>query len=108
MPRSSKRIRISGPAGRDLAGISTYTRKEWGKRQRDRYLADIRHLFTRLRDVPGMGVDRSDIDGDLRSHPVGQHIVYYRDTRTALVIVRVLHQRMDPNRHLGQDRDETR
>ena len=46
-----------------------------------------------------MGTDRRDMDEGLRSHPAGKHVIYYRETKRHLVIVRVLHQNMEPERH---------
>ena len=110
MPRSKagKAIRISGPARRDLAQIGAYTRKEWGKRQKSAYLAGIKARFLDLRDTPGMGTDRRDMNEGLRSHPVGKHVIYYRETKRYLVIVRVLHQNMEPARHLGSEQETSR
>lgn len=108
MPHSKggkKRIRISGPATRDLASIGAYTQREWGKRQKTTYLSIIKNKFSELRDTPGMGMNRDDVGDGLRAHPVGKHVVFYRDTEAALIVIRVLHQNMDPRRHLGSKDD---
>lgn len=52
-----------------------------------------------------MGVQRDNIALGLRAHTVGKHIIFYRVTEHLLVIVRVLHQGMDPERHLGSNSD---
>ena len=50
-----------------------------------------------------MGRTRDEIAENLRSFPVGRHVVYLRDTETTLLIVRILHQNMDPERRLKTD-----
>ncbi len=98
MPNSRK-LRLSGPAERDLRNIGDYTRREWGAAQRRKYLRRIRDRLEELRDMPGIGAPRGDIAAGLRAHPVEKHIVFYRESKTAVTIVRVLHQSMDPGPH---------
>ena len=96
-------LRISGPAAADLSGIATYTEREWGAVQKSRYLAEIRAALVHLRDTPAMGRTRDEIAENLRSFPVGRHVVYFRDTEATLLIVRILHQNMDPELRLKTD-----
>jgi plasmid stabilization system protein ParE len=37
---------------------------------------------------------------DISKYAVGSHLVFYRETGHDIVIVRILHQRMDVERHL--------
>ena len=97
---SSKSVRVSGPAKRDLERIGEYTRREWGAGQKRKYLDQLRNALASLRDRPGIGAPRNEIDKGLRAYPVGRHIIFYRETEDALLIVRVLHQSMDPEFHL--------
>jgi len=48
-----------------------------------------------LRDSPGIGTPRDEIDSGLRAHPVRKHVIFFRESGNALVIVRVLHRSMD-------------
>ena len=96
-------LRISAPAAADLSGITTYTEREWGAVQKSRDLAEIRAALVHLRGTPGTGRTRDEIAKNLRSFPVGRHVVYFRDTETTLLIVRILHQNMDPERRLKSD-----
>jgi toxin ParE1/3/4 len=97
---SSKKLLISGPATRDLERIGDYTKAEWGGAQKRKYLGQIKDGFKALRDTPGIGARRDDIDKGLRAHPVRKHILFYRETKTELTIVRVLHESMSPDLHL--------
>ena len=105
MPKS-KKLRISGPAKLDLGRIGDYTRREWGAAQKRKYLGQIKAMFEAVRDTPGIGTRRDDIHMGLRAQSVQNHVIFYRETKTELVIVRVLHQSMNPELHLKQ-RDRT-
>ncbi len=97
---SSKKLRISVPAKLDLGRIGEFTRREWGAAQKRKYLGQLKDGFKAVRDTPGIGTRRDDIDTGLRAHPVRKHVIFYRDTKTELVIVRVLHESMSPELHL--------
>ncbi len=103
-----RRIRISEPARRDLKQLGDYTQREWGAAQKRKYLGQIKDGFRALRDTPGMGAPRDEIATGLRAHPVRRHVIFYRDSEGELLIVRVLHERMDLPVHLapGQDRGQ--
>ena len=80
--------------------IGAHTEREWGAKQRRHYLAMIGEKLKLLRDMPGIGARRDDISNELRAHPAGHHIVFYRDQPERVEVVRILHESMDPTRHL--------
>ena len=96
----SKALRISEPARRDLRRIGERSKREWGAAQKRKYLGHVRDTFRLLGENPAIGTPRDDIGAGLRAHPAGTHIIYYRESRTTVEIIRVLHGRMDPGRHL--------
>jgi len=103
-----KRLRIAGSARRDLADIARYTEREWGARQRERYLAEIEARLRELRRNPGLGAERGDIRPDCRSLVVVSHVVFYREAEDAVEILRVLHHGMDVHLHLpGEPESES-
>ncbi len=103
MPKS-KKLRLSGPAKKDLGRIGEFTRREWGAAQKRKYLGQIRDRLKAIRATPGLGAPRDDIDKGLRARPARKHVIYYRETKTELVIVRILHENMDPGQRLSPDR----
>lgn len=107
MPRS-KRLRVSGPAKRDLSDIGAYTLREWGAAQKKKYLGQIRARFAALRESPGVGAARDEIAGGLRSCRAGRHVIYYRETGSELVVLRVLHESMDPVLQFERERERGR
>lgn len=94
------RLVIAHGARRDLKSIARYTEKEWGAARKTRYLAAIRECFAELLRHPALGASREDIDPAYRSLPVGRHAIFYRVAGDDIIILRVLHQRMDVRLHL--------
>ncbi len=101
---SSKKLRISGPARLDLGRIGDYTRREWGAAQKRKYLGQIKDGFKAIRDTPGIGTRRDDIRKGLRAQSTQKHVIFYRETKSEVVIVRVLHQSMNPELRLNPKR----
>ena len=102
---SYKRLHLSGPARRDIAGIAAYTERQWGAAQKRTYLIQLRNAVKTLQVTPEIGSSREDIDQGLRAHLVGSHTIFYRINADVLFVVRVLHQSMDAMRHLNPSDD---
>ncbi len=101
---SSKKLRISGPAKLDLGRIGDYTRRAWGAAQKRKYLGQIKGGFKAVGDTPGTGTRRDDIGTGLRAQSDQKHVIFYRVTKSEVVIVRVLHESMNPELHLKPKR----
>ncbi len=95
-----KRIVVSDAARADLQNIADYTEREWGTTHKTKYLTAIRKRFILLRQRPEIGAERGDIAAGYRSLIVGRHVIFYRAEGEGVIIVRILHQRMDVKRHL--------
>jgi len=87
-------------AKEDLKGIWRYSFEEWGEAQADKYLSEIEAGIGKLRRNPKLGRPREEVRAGYRSLRINQHIVYYMLTPSVIRVVRVLHARMDPDRHL--------
>jgi len=90
------------PAARvDLDDIWDYTCERWDAKQAEKYLREIQRAIERITDNPQIGRSCDDVRPGYRKHAVGSHSLYYRITDADLVdVVRILHQRMDVDRHL--------
>jgi toxin ParE1/3/4 len=109
--------RLSRLAEDDLLRILSTSEERWGLEARRRYAAIIIAAMRKVATDPkGLTTrDRAELLTGVRSmhlrhtrvhsqervrHPV--HVLYYRMIAPDLVeIVRVLHERMEPGRHLG-------
>lgn len=89
---------VSSAAGSDIRGIIRYTTLKWSAEQATRYAAGIRKCFLTLAQSPGMGRGCDSVSGGLRRFEYGKHVVFYRVVTGEVLIVRVLHQQMIPEK----------
>ncbi len=95
------RFRISKAAVRDLVAIGRYTRDRWGDEQCAKYLGEIDASIAALAQKPELGRPRDDIRAGCRGYHQGRHVIFYRVAKDGVVeSVRILHDRMLPERHL--------
>jgi toxin ParE1/3/4 len=90
------------PAARaDLEQICDYTYDRWGADQAEVYLREFQRTIDRVAANPWIGRSCDEIRTGYRKLAAGSHTLFYRVTREEVVdVVRVLHQRMDVDRHL--------
>jgi toxin ParE1/3/4 len=116
------RFRLSLPAQADLAAILATSAERWGPDGRRRYaallMAAMRKVAaaptattTRERATLSRGLRSCHLRNDQSADPDAKvkrptHIVYFRVIEPGLVeIVRILHERMEPSRHIDPDAD---
>ena len=64
----------------------------------DRFLDRIQETCLALSDFPKLGVSREELKTDLRSHPVGNYLIFYFPLEDGIDIIRVLHGSRDIER----------
>ncbi len=118
------RYRLSGPAKADISSILRTSETQHGRDARIRYRGLLSAAMRRVAAEPRgpSTLDRGELLPGLRSlharhsrnesreAPVGEpvHVIFYRAAAPGLVeIVRVLHDRAEPSRHMGQVSDQT-
>jgi toxin ParE1/3/4 len=92
-------FRFSRRAEADLLGIAKYTLRTWGKAQTARYIGDLEVFCQTLADNPALGRPCDDVRPGLRRMEYGKHVVFYRQDRSGILISRILHQSMLPEKH---------
>ena len=102
MPGKSAEYRLAPEAKRDLEAIWLYTLEEWGLEQANRYTDELTDVFAQLAVGPQLGTACDHIRTGYRRRRVGRHVVYYRMTDYGISVVRILHDRMLPTRHLQE------
>lgn len=98
---SSRRLTLTPEAEDDLAAIWQYTAETWGEQQADSYVELTRSLLANLARFPGIGRPRDELSPGLRSHPIGQHIAYYRTNDEEVIVRRLFHGRQDVEEELS-------
>ena len=91
--------RFSRRAEADLLAIGTYTVETWDVHQAVRYLSELEACCQQLADAPSLGRPCDEIREGLRRFELGRHVVFYRQESGGILISRILHQRMLPERH---------
>jgi toxin ParE1/3/4 len=98
----ARRLIIAPAAKTDLKDIYQFGLSQWGQAQSDSYLDNLKAHFWYLTEQPLMGIDRSELLPGVRSLPTENHTLFYRVTAETVEIIRVLHSRQDPQRHLNK------
>ncbi len=84
----------------DLTEIWNYTADRWSPDQADRYIREIHRGIEAIARDPRKGKPCDRIRPGYRRYSVGAHMLFFRVVGDHIEVVRVLHQRMDFERHL--------
>lgn len=91
--------RFSRRAATDLEAIAEYTIEHFGIKQARQYRDELKTCFDQLAENPRLGRRAEQLGVGLRRYEHRSHIVFYQIADTDLLIVRVLHYRMDVTRY---------
>lgn len=95
-----KPFELTNAAKLDLKKIARFTQNEWGRDQRNLYIRQFDDTFHMLADAPLAGKACSEIRDGYKKFPIGSHIIFYKEGDNAkIIIVRILHKRMDIERN---------
>jgi plasmid stabilization system protein ParE len=114
---ASERYRFTSRARRDLESILLASERRFGSSQRQRYedlihrsagivAADPECVGSKPRDEFMRGARSFHLDRAAHRRGGSAHVLYYvasklEDGRSGVTILRILHDHMDPARHLG-------
>ncbi|MEI9904334.1 MAG: type II toxin-antitoxin system RelE/ParE family toxin [Asticcacaulis sp.] len=90
----------SANARRDIKDILDRTDDEWGVAQMVTYGRMVHAAILLICRHPESGHTHADLPKNYRICPVGSHLIIYRRKRASLVIVRILHQAMNLQKHV--------
>jgi toxin ParE1/3/4 len=113
------RFRLARPAQIDLANILATSAERWGAERHDSYATILVAAMRQVAVEPGGPLTRKrpELRSGLRSFHIRYarppaeaakvkrpvHVLYYRIARDGPIeIVRVLHERMEPSRHVDE------
>jgi toxin ParE1/3/4 len=117
------RFRLARPAQFDLANILATSAERWGTEGQQRYAAVLADAMRQVADEPEgpLTRKRTELRSGIRSFHVRYarrsadtakvrkpvHVLYYRVAQEGVIeIVRVLHEKMDPSRHLDEQAED--
>ena len=93
---------ISKRAVADLEEIWLYSAQNWSLEQADRYYNLIIDEIKFICKVPTAGRSYDYVREGYRATKVKSHIIFYRIANSTVEVIRVLHERMDVNKRLGE------
>lgn len=96
------KYKVSELAKRDMVKIWQYTSSNWSLGQANHYLSGLLSAFGLIADDPAhVGQSYEHVRPGYRKYHYGRHMVFYKEVSDgAVLIVRVLHDKMDVDRHL--------
>ncbi len=95
-----KRLVLTEVAHADLASIRRYSRRTWGQDQTSTYMEALRETMKGLLRSTVVMRARDDLRVGIQMATSGRHCIFFEADDSRILVVRVLHDRMDYLRHL--------
>ena len=94
------RVVLSPKAKSDLSGIWDYTLEEWGVDQAEKYVRELWGDMQKQAFDHSFSIDIGDVRSGFRKVRSGSHVIFFKLLDDGIDVIRILHQRMDFDRHL--------
>jgi len=102
-----RRLEIAEIARADLKSIRRYSLREWGLERTAQYMAALRDTMKGLVAGTVVSRNRDDLRPGLHMATSGRHCIFFEADHSRVLVVRVLHDRMDYQRHLETEEAPT-
>ncbi|MES1156866.1 MAG: type II toxin-antitoxin system RelE/ParE family toxin [Alphaproteobacteria bacterium] len=93
-------VRLRPGARADLRKIWRFSKERWDEHQADKYIRDLHAKFAQAAANDALGAPCDDLRPGYLRIKAGSHVIFFKRTADLIVVVRVLHQSMDFQRHL--------
>ncbi|MEM9046791.1 MAG: type II toxin-antitoxin system RelE/ParE family toxin [Pseudomonadota bacterium] len=94
------RYALTSDAERDLIDIYLQGLETYGVKQAEDYQDILAAKLEMLSENPSFGADYGDLRAALRRAETPAHSIYYHETDSGILVLRILYKSMDPARHL--------
>jgi Plasmid stabilization system protein len=101
-----RHLELTEIARADLKSIRRYSQRTWGPDRTAEYMVALRDTLKGLLTGTVVSRNRDDIRPGLKMVISGRHCVFFEADQSRILVVRVLHDRMDYQRHLGSETDQ--
>ena len=91
---------LSNQAEADVRAIGRYTVRTWGIAQAETYILGLHDTFQNLATDRQLGRSIDHLRPGYLRFEYQSHSIFYKRAGSTVLIMRVLHGRMDPDRHL--------
>ena len=95
-----RRLELTEIARADLKSIRRYSLRTWGQDRTSQYMTAIRDTLKELVRGTVPTRNRDDFRPGLQMVTSGRHCIFFEADQSRVLVVRVLHDRMDYRRHL--------
>ena len=95
-----KTVKLTPKASQDLEDIWFYGYRHFGEVQADKYINHISDIF-RILSENSIGTPRPELGEYINALPFERHIIYFLQTYTDIIIIRILSQHQDAGRYLN-------
>ena len=95
-----RRLELTEIARADLKSIRRYSIRTWGQDRTSQYMTAIRDTLKGLVRGTVLPRHRDDLTPGLQMATSGRHCIFFEADESRVLVVRVLHVRMDYRRHL--------
>ena len=93
-------IKILPQAVKDLESIYEFTFLSWGSPQAEKYQDELYDYMITICQNPQIGAIYYFKKGNYRMLNANRHLIFYRQTNVEIVVVRILHERVELNLNL--------
>ena len=94
-----RRVELASEAAIDIQDLTWRSLERFGERQTTEYVDGLKRAIALLASLPEMAPITLDLSG-ARRHVHRSHAIYYDADPGQLTVLRILHVRQDPKRHL--------
>jgi toxin ParE1/3/4 len=95
-----RHLELTEIARADLKSIRRYSQRTWGPDLTVQYMAALRDTMKGLLAGTAVSRHRDDLRPGLLMATSGRHHVFFEVDQSRILVVRVLHDRMDYQRHV--------
>jgi toxin ParE1/3/4 len=92
--------RLTEAAAADVESIARHSVQHWGFERAEAYVLALHRTFDMLAGLPDAGRDVGGLRAGYLRFEHERHSIFYQKTGTGILVVRVLHQRLRPGKHL--------
>jgi toxin ParE1/3/4 len=96
-----KQLDLTEIARADLVSIRRYSIRTWGPEQTTTYMNALRDTMKGLVRGVVTARHRDDLKPGIQMATSGRHCIFFEADDSRVLVIRILHDRMDYRRHLG-------
>jgi toxin ParE1/3/4 len=91
---------FSKKADLDIKEIFKYTFLEYGEKQAYEYINGLENSLRLIVESPNIGRNYDWLRIDCQRHEIVSHVIFYKQRKHDIFVIRILHKNMDVKNHL--------